>query len=488
MTSVTYLPLDDRPLNYTAVARAAALSRIPVAIPPRELVGTRGGTPSQLESARWLAANTDTDTELVLSLDALLHGGLIQARSGQTDEQRVDTGLNLLAKLVERAGRVSAHFIWKRLWGNIFRQEELDLMPRWMELSHALAQLLGPHGDPEDLYLRGATGGLGIPGWPRDDLAVLSALRLRQLHEARAALRLCGHQGMHLHLALEDCVPGGVQERELEWLRAQFPAARVTVADGGDEAGAVLLAGAVARVAELSPLPVVTHGLRNRAAPYESRPVQDNLQVLCQLAEAKRTRAAPGFALQIRGTPQPGDGFVEVLAGRSAPADFREVRECIRPLQEFTEQVVVDLTATNGVNPGLLAEFLCDPAPPLAIVQGNTASNRIGHGLLLAQMLRGAQEDDGAARLVVAHFCEDLLYQAYLRTWALQRYGGLEPRDNRVLGEAENSLSRMATEIARRKFDGARLRGRLLKVRDVRLRLPWRRWFEAAAAVEVELQ
>ncbi len=488
--SIAYLPLDDRPLNYAMIARAAEVSPIPLVLPPRELVGTREGTPSQLEVAHWLAANCDQETQLVLSVDALLHGGLIQARKAHTEQQRIDTGLSLLGKLAERAGSVRAHFIWKRLWGNIFRTAELENMGSWQALSRELADLVRSHGSAEEFYEQCVASGCAVAGWPQDDLMVLAARRLKQLQEARAVLKLCDHYGIALHIAVEDSVADGVQGPELEWLLAQTPGERISVADGGDEAGAVLLAGAVAQCMQTPSLPVVAHGLRDEVATYESRSVRQNLRILCSLANATLVGDASGFALYVQGKPAAADPYLGVVSGEHHVDELGQLLERLTPLRTFDEErVTVDLTTTNGVNPELLNEFLANPRSPLAIVQCNTASNRIGQGLLLAQVLRHAASDGAVAKLVVAQFVEDLLYNAYLRTWVVQRHGGLEPPDERVLAVAENSLCRIATTVAQAKFTGAKLWcGTIMEVREVSLRLPWRRWFEAEARADAELK
>ena len=123
---IVYVPLDDRPLNYAAILRASATAEAEVLLPPRDLVGSRYHTPSLLLQARWLASRCDKNTYLILSLDALLHGGLIQARISRTDRERTDNALMLLGKLAERSRSVTAFYVLKRLWGNVFRQKDLE--------------------------------------------------------------------------------------------------------------------------------------------------------------------------------------------------------------------------------------------------------------------------------------------------------------------------------------------------------------------------
>lgn len=74
------LPLDSRPATSTLPARMAGLRGGAPHLPPAEMLGnaTRGADPVALSA--WLAAQP-TDRPLVVALDALAYGGLVQSRS-----------------------------------------------------------------------------------------------------------------------------------------------------------------------------------------------------------------------------------------------------------------------------------------------------------------------------------------------------------------------------------------------------------------------
>ena len=484
---IVYVPLDDRPLNYAAILRASATAEAEVLLPPRDLVGSRYHTPSLLLQARWLASKCDKNTYLILSLDALLHGGLIQARTSRTDRERTDNALMLLGKLAERSRSVTAFYVLKRLWGNVFRQKDLEELADWEILSRKLAaQIRGSGKNAAEFYRSCAENDCGIDDWPDDEVKTLARHRLRQLDETQTAVRLCSQLGIRLHIAVEDSVRDGVQEAELEYLLEGHAEGQLTVADGADEVGAVLLAGALKETGDEKPIQVVVQDVQAEVAPYESHPVTENLRILARLAGAELVEKPDGFAVEIAGKPTPEDPYPAVVAGNISVPEFSELLESVTPLKEFDEQrVIADLTVTNGVNAAMLGEFLRAERLPLATVQCNTISNRIGHALLLARLFRTAPASDALARLLVSWYIEDLMYLAYLRTWVIARHGGLEPSDARQLAAAENSVSSMAEKCARKKFNGARFRGRTLEIGEIRLHLPWQRWFEAEADIEV---
>jgi len=486
---IVCVPLDDRPLNYAAILRASGTAEAEVLLPPRDLVGSRYHTPSLLLQARWLASNCNKDTHLILSLDALLHGGLIQARNSRTDRERTDNALILLGKLTERSRSVRVFYVLKRLWGNIFRQKELEGIADWEVLSRKLAaKILSSGKNAAEFYRSCAEDDCGIDDWPSDEARTLMRHRQKQLDEAQTVVRLCSQLGIQLHIAVEDSVRDGVQEAELEYLLEGHVEEQLTAADGADEAGAVLLAGALAET-ENDPIQVTVRDLQAEVAPYESHPVMENLRILTRLAGAELSEKPDGFAVEIAGKPEPEDPYPAVVAGDISVPEFSELLGSITPLKEFDEQrVIADLTVTNGVNAALLKEFLNAERLPLATVQCNTASNRIGHALLLGQLLRSAQASDALARLIVSWYIEDLMYFAYLRTWIAAKHGGLESADPRQLAAAENSICSMAERCTHKKFNGARFRGNTLEIGEIRLHLPWQRWFEAEADVEVTLE
>lgn len=485
---IAYLPLDDRPLNYAAGVRADSVSPQRILTPPRAILGSRRRPAPLKELGEWLGEHCGFTDSAVISLDALLYGGLVQGRAAAEDEERSAECDRLLRVISGRAAWLAAFFVWKRVWGNVFDESGIGRVQRWARLSPALAAQQEASGFGVTEFLEKASAGdLRLEGMEAAESAEFAAARLRQLTTALRLAELCGALGVHLHIAVEDCVPGGWQEAELAHLRKQHPTRALTIADGGDEAGAALLAGALRRDGGATPLRVAAAAPLDCRAPYESRTVAENLAVLASLADAAVVGLSQRHTVRLQGTPAPGDAYLELTAGEAEAPELRVLAERIRPLKRvLPDQVTVDLTATNGVNPELLDGFIMAEELPAATVQCNTVSNRIGHGLLAGRLLATAGRDAALAQLVVTGYLEDLVYNSYLRTKLLGEYGGLEPEPKDVAA-AETKLSRMATEIARRKFDGAELGGGRIAVQAVRARLPWRRWFEAEFEVEAEL-
>jgi Protein of unknown function (DUF4127) len=84
-SAIGLIPLDSRPATSLLPIRIAAVGGLEVVTPPRELLGT-AKTGANLEAIRdWLW--TANPRALVVSLDALAYGGLVQSRSSTISSQ-----------------------------------------------------------------------------------------------------------------------------------------------------------------------------------------------------------------------------------------------------------------------------------------------------------------------------------------------------------------------------------------------------------------
>jgi hypothetical protein len=483
---IACLPLDDRPLNYAAISRAAAVSATEVLLPPRELVGGRMTAPELFPVARWLITHAE-GSSLVLSLDALMHGGLVQARGARPDSPRPQEALKLLGALAHRASSASAFLVWKRVWGNIFTSRRLARLPAFQQASLALAKMTREE-DVERLYIRLCAEPVAIGDLPADDVAVLARSRLRMLTEGKAVGEACAEAGISLHIAVEDSVQCGIQEEELRWLQSAAPSAEFSVADGADEVGGVLIAGTLSRISDRPPARVYKDIPLEQVAPYESRTIAENLRVLCALGHAEITQDSVYTDIRIAGAPEEGDKFADLIKGELATIDSDELLEATVSATSIQAGITCDLTATNGINASLLRAFIANTSPPVATVQMNTISNRLGHALLLATVTAEVPPTDSLATLIVENYLEDLYYQAHLRTYLVGKYGGIEPESDAMCAIAETELSAQAFALARRKFNGAKVYGKSMQVSGVDAKLPWKRWFEAEFHVEAHLE
>ena len=186
----TLLPLDSRPATRTLPAQIAGLTGKTPHLPPATLLGTaaRGADPAALSD--WLRAQP-TDGPLVVSLDALAYGGLVQSRNSPLSAAQALAHLAPLKDWTARTGQPVYAFITL----------------------------------------------------PREPDAADRARNLAVVREVMAWARQ-GHL-TELHIAWDDALPGSPAPAEGAALAAEAPA-NVRVYPGADEVASMLVARALA--------------------------------------------------------------------------------------------------------------------------------------------------------------------------------------------------------------------------------------------------
>lgn len=508
---IVYLPADDRPYCYGLVRRLCALLPVEVAIPDCELLGSRSrGAPlERLDS--WLQAMTSSGDALILSLDSLLYGGLVQGREATDARDRVEAVTKLLRQLRQRvgpSGKLVLFFVWKRFWGNLFHPDELEKIKTAETISRRMKDEVEKRGDSLPVFLRMLSRGARVPeGLDVQQVSGIARLRAGQRRDFLAVLDLKPEVLDHVHLAREDNNGRGFYALEVESLLAEGKQRRVsmTSAEGGDEVGMVLLAGMISRLAPHSTCSVgfsITNRENLQIWPtYEGCPFGRTLDALRQLAGAGPEAATSVSThrylnVNFTGEIQPGDPLLAIVRGGvPAPPPPEWLLERSLPAKSISRRNLrVDLSHINGVAEKLVTWLAAEVDLPLLVIQSGTMANRAGYGLFAAVVLRYPLEmkvPEPAkwkllAEAVVATYLEEVLYNGYLRTWVMTRWGGLEPSDEETLRTAEKELSAAALAFAREKFNKLSFLERPLRVEAVRLRLPWRRWFECEVEVAVK--
>lgn len=106
----TLLPLDSRPATRVLPALIAGLQGASPHVPPATMLGTaqKGADPAAL--AAWLAAQP-TDKPLIVALDSLAYGGLVQSRSSPLTAAQAVRGLQPVRDWQKRTGQAVYAFI-----------------------------------------------------------------------------------------------------------------------------------------------------------------------------------------------------------------------------------------------------------------------------------------------------------------------------------------------------------------------------------------
>ena len=99
---ITLLPLDGRPPCRQFVINGGKIAGIEISVPPSELqdyYSLPGNTQGMRE---WLRHDLEDSTAAIISIDQLLHGGLLAAREKNASHSEVDSLVNYLRQLHEK--------------------------------------------------------------------------------------------------------------------------------------------------------------------------------------------------------------------------------------------------------------------------------------------------------------------------------------------------------------------------------------------------
>ncbi len=421
MTRLVLLPLDTRPCTYDFPRRLLQQVSCELIQPPLRLMDCYR-TPSDYTSLeRWLLENCRDADALVLSVEQLLHGGLLASRSGNIPEKTCLERLELVKRLKRQNPSMKIY-----LFSIIMRATVSTLSAesqRWWELVAQYSQAAyQAQEDPCETNTQ-AVGRLAAR-IPPAVLAEYRSVRKRNHEINKACIGLIGQEvAQHLLLLQEDCAPRSLQtleQRELRRMIADMGAAdRVDLHNGADEAAGELCVKVMLQDRTM-PLQVLwLGGNRDFIARYEDRPFKENLESHLRLMRFREDTQALSVLAILPPKREQSDNCPPIRNSLNDDTEgyYENIASQVLALQRQGKHCyLLDLTHANGGDiPFML--FLNGRMPLMKLAgysAWNTASNALG--TILAQIgsdhLRGdiPSEDSLRERLL-----DDLLYQSLVR-------------------------------------------------------------------------
>lgn len=474
MTSpVLLLPLDDRPVNTSAVEQIAAAAGAELILPGDELLPPGGQQADVASLIDWLEAEAPRAGTAVVALNQLLYGGYVASRrtsSSSLESLQRLTSLNRLGDLRLHAfmtlmrtrhvdGAGAEPLYWEHHGADLFRLSE-QLFRREHGLPHSAD--LASAAVPEE----------AVSDW------LLRRLRLHITHLACLEGLVAGPLDT-LAILVEDSTPESVSSSEREWLQIWIDRLalgdRAQIFPGADEAGAVLVARSLLEQAGRRPtVAVVTAGSLDTIAPFEDVPLHRTVAAHVAFIGGAMVDdvSAADLVLVVHTSDRPRDWCeqpIHPVTGRATEAVVRLVEEHLMQGRRVT---VADVADANGSDPDLVRQLISAGAlPALAGYAGwNTAGNSIGSALAqgCATLLGGHSRAGAQQEMLVRRLVDDWAFQTSARASLLEA-----ATDMRGLQAAlERSLDELG-EVA----SG-------LRIVPGSVRLPWGRAFEVDFGLE----
>jgi hypothetical protein len=469
--TVAIVPLDDRSVNYECLTLLGEAADLRVLLPPKAWLGTPWRAGSTAELGAWLEAQAGTADALVVAVDTLAYGGLVNSRRSADSLAVVIARLELLRRIKAAHPDLTifAFNVLMRINRGSDAEEE---KPYWATYGADLFRL----SVLEDRTAMAVATPL--------EAAELAALRGR-IPPALLADYLDGRARNHainrlmidwtaagifdyLIIPQDDTVDYGwniAESRALHhYVRQRGLSQRVSIYPGTDETAMLLLARFVAARRGFTPHVFLRYSGSDAGqvvTAYEDRPMTEMVKAhLGPLGGIVVSSPAAANLLLYVNAPAEGQGngpdqyllaltdaelaalppavSQQVLAYRRSPdvaGTLRELHTVRRDLPEFVRALAEDLAADRPcavvdvafVNAGdaALGDLLLDlpSLSRLAAYGGwNTAGNTLG--CVLAQaVIRCATEPTATGEALAAHLrflflrlLEDLLYMGRLRT------------------------------------------------------------------------
>lgn len=487
VSRIALLPLDERPVNVDLPRDVAAVAGVVVDVPPREILPDYRTPGDTGRLAEWLRTRADdrATTDLVVSLDLLLYGGLIASRTSADGTSAVLARLELLRELhaARPELRILAVGLVMRASDSYSSTEEPDY---WADYGRDLHRLSG------DLHRRFVDEAAPIPEHvvPEGVLGDFTGRRLRN-HIVNLASLALFQEGVLDVLAItaDDTAAfagGSAEQLWLQhWLRFLPSGGGVLMYPGADEVGAALVARAL--TGRSAPAPTIRvvcpePGGLERVPPFENRPLAESVQRQLRAAGARAVDDDAADVVLVVHAPDPSGlnlAFAPAPDGDSAPVQ-RTAEEVRAALAEGHRVALADVRFPNGADPALVESLLADRSIDRLVAFGgwNTAGNTLGGVIATALAVvvgtrAGSLDPVAVRRALLVRVLDDWGYQSVVRPEESARlFPDRRPlTDVDALAAAESVIGDRLHQLLRDRLHGD----------DHALAaavLPWRRSFE----------
>lgn len=306
--AIAFVPMDDRPVTAQLPVMLGRIAGVPVAAPPRDLIGRFLDAGHSDALIAWLnrQARQSHTPAFVISTDMLAYGGLTASRAPGASYADAASRLRELAHL-----RSEYPGAWIGAFGTIMRLAPTDIpagtpffaaYPGWSYLQ----QFANLHDPPLPSEAASAAHLRELIG--ESLLEDYLATRGRDLAVNRLLLKMTAEGVIdRLVLGQDDAGPVGLHVRDVAILQADLANAdlgsRASIEPGADELGMALVAHAIARTARWTPRIAVRYSTPAGALyqdPIEYASISTAIDALIGVCGGVRDEDAPEIVLYVR--------------------------------------------------------------------------------------------------------------------------------------------------------------------------------------------
>ncbi len=415
MKRIAVVPIDNRPICHTLVEQICALNKgIELFLPPRELLGgliessNIEGILSWLEKFGREEGTGDVPDYIILSLDTIAYGGLVNSRRCPENYDqilsRVKRLQEIIAQFKKADAKVYAFSSIMRISNNNINEEEKQY---WSDFGKQIFEY------SYNFHKFGNT----VNKIPENILNDYLATRERNFKINKYYLKLA-QKGVFdtLVFSKDDTGEFGLNVKEAQELE-KLCRENVFIKTGADEIPLTLLARAIADGEKISVTPVF---LKPEGAgiisKYEDIPLNECVKSQLSLAGVEISPENANLNFIINNFTKTQGDLVLGEANSAGRANFEGEKPYF----------IADVNNANGSDFGFVEEFLSRSAGQGAdenfygYCAYNTSANSIGCAICIAvakffAISAGQYDDKAFKKLMMVRFLDDWAYQAKIR-------------------------------------------------------------------------
>jgi len=418
---ITVIPLDSRPCNYSWVEKFAKIATIELAIIPIESTGTMHQGFCFEKHKKWLIENSKNSDYLIVSIDALVSGGLIQARKAMMNVEKSFEDLNVF-KVIRRSNPNIKIYIFDTIMRTSITTASNITKVYWEKMNQ-YSKLLGDYYFSQDESIKIRLNKLEKE-IPQD---IIDTYLLARNKKHQINLKLCEMVNENiiddLLLLQEDSMAGGIQRAEsdilLQYVKSNGLEEKISIYNGTDEGTLVLLSKILMlNIKEKTKVHVLLSDelIKYKVMPFEDRSLQENYQKLMNVIDFENASYDESkYILAIYSEAEYNYDLNLDTTDAIIPNKNRKFKiftsRINQAIKDGKKLVFVDLLHPNGGSIEVLSEL--DYHNLLGYSAWNTASNSLGSALAVIAL--DSYKNSDLSSFLFERIIDDCLYQTYVR-------------------------------------------------------------------------
>ncbi|MBE7706707.1 MAG: DUF4127 family protein [Cyanobacteria bacterium SIG30] len=424
MKKIAFIPIDDRPICYTLIQQITAIDKdIDLYMPKREYLGNLTKSSNIEEILSWLN-NLDKIDYLILSLDTIAYGGLINSRRSNDTYDEIISRIKKLEKIIEnKKCKTYAFSSIMRISNNNINEEEKEYWNIWgkkiFEYSYHTHKA---RANKTETCIENRI--------PKDILDDYLNTRNRNFLVNQYYLEII-NKFDYLIFSKDDTGKFGLNVEEAEILNKKIKEKKLNakVKTGADEIPLSLLSRAIMGNSNLTINPIfIKNESINLISKYEDISIKECVMEQIEITGAKTDDQNYDIKFFINNfEAEQGDHVLGDLINKNNII----IEKCNTPY------FIADVNNANGADDNLIDALFKNSIDDnfYGYAGYNTSANTIGCALCIAitRYLAKRFDENAFKKLLFTRFMDDWAYQAHIRKTEFNKFELYENKINRFL-------------------------------------------------------